>query len=311
MKVGIEWMCDLIFPRTLAHLKADRSRRVGRAYYAAGDTVIEEGTSGTEFYIIEEGEVEVVKTIAGKREVLSVLGPGDFFGEAAVLENRPRNATVIARSQLELTVLGANVFSQISTSLAPFRDAIIKAAKRRTNIWKNLHEVRAVLDTIPLKDLVELMPHSQLAPDTHVAEAIKLINKRRLDFCCVINGDRHLIGIVSRSDLLRAIEVAAALPEGTEMKIQVKDIMVKEPIAISINESAALAVTTMREHGFKTLPIVEDYNSRLLMGHVRIENIMDTIMQKLLTYDPKDSSRSRPRVTREIDIRQITQELST
>jgi hypothetical protein len=42
MQVGLEWMCDILFPRTLAHLKPDRTRRIGRAHYAANDFVFAE-----------------------------------------------------------------------------------------------------------------------------------------------------------------------------------------------------------------------------------------------------------------------------
>lgn len=356
MKVGIEWMCDLVFPRQLAYLKADRSRRVGKAFYAAGDFVIKQGDPGTEFFIIESGEAEVLKftesqeepqhsvrcsnpqlaptmehpsshawrqknsgeqlqvpdtgtqkiadsgfyaIIDGKKvDCIAILGAGDFFGEAAVLENRPRNASVRARTNLEVTVLGYSVFSQISGTLNPFRDALLKAARRRTNIWQQLHDVRDVLDTIPLKHVLEPVPHVNIKPESHVADAIAVINKNRLDFCCVVDDQDALAGIVSRSDLLRAIEVAATLPEGTEMNIKVKQIMVKNPVSITINDSTAVAVMTMREHGFKTLPVVHDQQSRALRGYIRIENIMDNVLRRMLVYDTH--SGKAPRVTKEI-----------
>lgn len=370
MKVGIEWMCDLIFPRALAYLKADRSRKVGKAFYAAGDFVIRQGDPGSEFFIIESGEAEVLKfsesigsstepsvgvphasnsrrgaadhaaphlavtmehpgarewrqrnsgeqseitashdakhndsdsfaVIDGRKyDCVAILGPGDFFGEAAVIENRPRNASVRARTNLEVTVLGSNVFSQISTTLNPLRDALLKATKRRTNIWKQLHDVREVLETIPLKHVLEPVPHVNIRPESNVADAIAVINKNRLDFCCVVDEQDALAGIVSRSDLLRAIEVAASLPEGTEMNIKVRQIMVKSPVSITINDSTAVAVMTMREHGFKTLPVIHDQQSRGLRGYVRIENIMDNVLRRMLIYDTR--SDKAPRVTKEI-----------
>ncbi|MCI0352086.1 MAG: FAD-dependent oxidoreductase, partial [Acidobacteriales bacterium] len=65
IKVGIQWACDLIFPRTLAHVKADRSRRVCRAFYAQGDYIFKEGDSATDFYVIEQGEVEILRNHEG------------------------------------------------------------------------------------------------------------------------------------------------------------------------------------------------------------------------------------------------------
>ena len=313
IKVGIQWACDLVFPRTLSYLKTDRSRKVSKAFYAAGDFVIKQGDSGSEFFIIESGEAEVLKgsdangvssatfDSASKQDCIAILGPGDFFGEAAVIENRPRNASVRARTNLEVTVLGNNVFAQISSTLNPFRDALLKAARRRTNIWTQLHDMRDVLDSIPLIHVTEPLPLLRIRPDSSVADAVFVINKNRLDFCCVVDKNDSLLGIVSRSDLLRAIEVAASLPEGAEMNLQVSQIMVKNPVSITVNDSTAIAVMTMREHGFKTLPIIDNQQSRVLQGYLRIENIMDNVLRRMLV---KDTTGVRPkmRVTKEVQI---------
>jgi len=226
----------------------------------------------------EDGEEE---------ETIAILGRGDFFGEGALISARPRSATVKARTELEVVVLGRSIFTQISAALGPLRDAVAKAAKTRTNIWSSLGDIRAVLDTIPLKHLLEPLSEGVLDPDCSVADAISRINRERLDFCCVVDDKNALVGIVTRSDLLRAIEVAAALPQGAKFQISVQDIMVKEPIAVTINESSALAVLTMREHGLKMLPVLENNETRFVKGYVRIENIMDNIISRLLVYDRK------------------------
>ncbi len=300
VKVGLEWACDLVFPRTLAHLKADRSKRIWRAFYSAGDSVIEEGEAGTEFYVIERGEAEVSrKKIDGQgEELIAVLGPGDFFGEGALLDSKPRSATVRARSDLEVTVMGSNVFNQISSALSPLKDAVLKAMNRRTNIWKSLHEVREVLEHVPLRTLIQPLPESPLSVDYHVADAIHKLNVSRLEFLPVTDDDGKLLGMITRSDLLRSIEVVAALPEGAEMNITAKDIMVKNPIALTVNDTAALAIMTMREHGFKVVPIVEDNESRKIVGFVRIESIMDHIAQKLLVREK--TATGAVRVTKEM-----------
>lgn len=288
-RVGCEWMLDLIFPRTLSHIKADRSRRVSRGYFPTGDMVFNEGDPATDFYVIESGEVEILKDTDGdgEPEIIAVLGPGDFFGEGALLESklRMRNASVRARSDLEVTVIGRSVFSQISSALVPLRDAMAAAMKRRTNIWKNLGDVRKIIDQVPLKELLEPLPASPVTPSCRIEELIGNLNQNRVDFCVVVDDDDRLVGIVTRSDLFRAIEVAAALPQNSQMNICVREIMVKDPVTINLNETTTLALTTMREHGLKTLPVIDNANNRIAKGYIRIESIMDKIVKQLLVYD--------------------------
>jgi CRP-like cAMP-binding protein len=64
--------------------------------FEAGETVIREGTGGAAFYLIDAGEVRV--TIRG--EEVAALGPGDHFGEIALIDGGQRLATVTATSEL-------------------------------------------------------------------------------------------------------------------------------------------------------------------------------------------------------------------
>jgi NADH dehydrogenase len=310
IKVGLEWGCDLIFPRTLAHLRADPSKRVSRAFYAAGDFIFNQGDAAAEFFMIEEGEVEVLKTpefsassnTSGDTknidpEVVAVLGPGDFFGEAALLNDRPRNACVRARTDVEVVVLGRSVFTQISIALSPLRDAVAKAVKRRASP-KSLDEYRHVLGSIALSQVTDALPGAPLQPESTLDNAIERINKHRLDFCCVVNKAGLLVGIVTRTDLLAAIEVATALQDKKAADITIKEIMVKDPVAITLEDTTLLALLTMREHGLKRVPVLESRTNRTPKGYVRIENIMDHVVRDL---GSAKSLASNAPMTREID----------
>lgn len=69
----------------------------------AGDFVFEEGDSGSDMFIIQEGEIEILKTWATEKHRLSVLEPGDFFGEMSLLEDQPRE--IAARALSDYTLL--------------------------------------------------------------------------------------------------------------------------------------------------------------------------------------------------------------
>jgi len=76
---------------------------------ADGDSLAEEGRGGREFFILVEGAVVVKR---GGRK-LADLGPGDWFGEIAVLTYKPRTATVTAISPVRLLVISDRAFRRV------------------------------------------------------------------------------------------------------------------------------------------------------------------------------------------------------
>jgi len=95
----------------------------------AGETVIHQGDTGMSFYVIRQGEVEVIKE-DGEAQVVATLGEGSCFGEEALLKGQPRNATVRTTKPTLLYVLGEN----------DFRDAIRESESLRKELHKVLFE---------------------------------------------------------------------------------------------------------------------------------------------------------------------------
>jgi MFS family permease len=89
-------------PATLEHL----ARSLVRVPAAAGTEVMRQGDVGDRFYLVDKGDMDV--SIDG--EVVSTLGPGDHFGEIALLRDVPRTATVTARSDASLLALERDEF---------------------------------------------------------------------------------------------------------------------------------------------------------------------------------------------------------
>src|SRR6266851_6316377 len=81
-----------------------RTERVTHSYYRPGDFIHRQGEPARTFSIIEEGQVEVLQQDPGAAEtkVLAVLSKGDFFGEGALLGNRPHETSIRARSAVRL-----------------------------------------------------------------------------------------------------------------------------------------------------------------------------------------------------------------
>ena len=79
---------------------------------AAGAAVFKEGDSGGDMFIIESGQVDIVRKVRGD-EPIATLGPGDFFGEMAILEDQPRFAGAVARTSVRLLRIERSAFADV------------------------------------------------------------------------------------------------------------------------------------------------------------------------------------------------------
>ena len=94
---------------------------------APGTAVVREGEIGHHLYVIEDGEVEVSR---GGRPV-ATLGPGDYFGEIALLRHVPRTATVVAKTPATLLSLEREGFLEEVTGHPVVRKAVDLTVRER------------------------------------------------------------------------------------------------------------------------------------------------------------------------------------
>ena len=106
---------------------ASLSRLAERVDIEEGYLLTKEGTTGHEFFVIESGSASVLK---GKRKI-AALGPGDFFGELALLDQCPRNATVRADSPMKVVVLGHREFMGLLGDVPTVSIKLLKGMARR------------------------------------------------------------------------------------------------------------------------------------------------------------------------------------
>ncbi len=80
--------------------------------YRAGTRIITRGDEGDEAYIIVSGHCQVVRDLGGQRHVVRRLGPGEVFGELAIVTDKPRNAHVDAETDVRLNVVSRDTLSE-------------------------------------------------------------------------------------------------------------------------------------------------------------------------------------------------------
>jgi CRP-like cAMP-binding protein len=82
---------------------------LGRVY-RDGALIIRQGDVGSAMYVIQDGEVEVVRLHNGREVRLAILSPGDIFGELSLLGNSKRSATVRALGDVRVITVDKNIF---------------------------------------------------------------------------------------------------------------------------------------------------------------------------------------------------------
>lgn len=93
----------------------------------AGDHLVDEGRFAHEFFVIEDGQADVVhdgKTVAE-------LGPGDFFGEIALIKTERRTASVVAKTPMKLVVMFGPNFRSVASDLPAVAEKINGAIEER------------------------------------------------------------------------------------------------------------------------------------------------------------------------------------
>ncbi|MGD8806868.1 MAG: cyclic nucleotide-binding domain-containing protein [Chloroflexota bacterium] len=80
--------------------------------YKQGDAIIRQGDAGKCMYVIQEGEVEVIRSYDGGDVRLAVLGQGDIFGEISLLGNERRSASVLAIGEVRVITIDKKIFLQ-------------------------------------------------------------------------------------------------------------------------------------------------------------------------------------------------------
>ena len=108
--------------------RSELARRATRAREPAGMAFSKEGERGDELVVILDGEVEVRRDGA----LLAVLGPGDFVGEVALLDDSARRtATVVARTPVVVVYIGRHDFEYLTAEVPGLLDSIRATMRAR------------------------------------------------------------------------------------------------------------------------------------------------------------------------------------
>jgi NADH dehydrogenase len=142
LRLLADWILDAFLPRDITQLRLFHEEPVHREHFEADETVFVEGEFGDKVYFILKGEAAVERD----GELLAKLRSGEVFGEAALISDRPRNASVRATTPLDVTVVSRDAFQELLGHVPGVRDTMQDIMRRRMERPIDLqHEMNAMI----------------------------------------------------------------------------------------------------------------------------------------------------------------------
>lgn len=181
--------------------------------FPAGTVLFEEGQPGDFMYVVQSGEIEIRRLVGETERVLAVLMPGEFLGEMAILNSRPRSATAVVRSDARLIVIEGKTFEAMLRARPEIALRIIKALASRLES-ANQHVELLLLPTANHRvvQCLRRMAEEQIAlAGTHIAHGTAIfVPKTANDIATRVGLPLHEVGeVLERLRAARLVLLAA------------------------------------------------------------------------------------------------------
>ncbi|HSE20697.1 MAG TPA: FAD-dependent oxidoreductase [Pyrinomonadaceae bacterium] len=137
LKVAASWTFELFLPPDLVQLKLTNATGVSHEHFEPGEEVFHQGDLGDRIYIIASGQAEVARQENGNESLLARLGPGEYFGEMALLNQTTRNATVRCLEPLDVLSIHKREFAVLAANLPAMRESFELVMKQRRMATNN------------------------------------------------------------------------------------------------------------------------------------------------------------------------------
>lgn len=274
IKVGFDWAWELVFPRDISAFSTAATQPVSRNFFAAGEVVMDSAHAGQSLYALEQGECEIVQT-ANERHgerVLAVVGPGELIGPHTLETYSEEPALLRARCHTEAIGLADDFLQRMSGALKPVELMLKRAMLTHKSFWHDLPGARASLEQVSCGALMRPASVCRFDEQIPVIKAFHLVRKHN-EAMGLVENDGQLVGLVTRTDLIAGLEQGPATPVG--------QVMSRHLALVSADEPALVAANTLRDRGFKWLPVVEDRQHRRISGLLYAEDLVACVLEEV------------------------------
>jgi CRP/FNR family cyclic AMP-dependent transcriptional regulator len=159
---------------------------------ARGSSIMREGDPVDCLYIVISGRLKVMMGEAdGKETILSIIGPGDFFGEMGLIDDNPRSASVVAIEPCELLAVGKRAFRKCLVENADLAMAVMRVLVRR------LREADRKIGSLAMLDVFGRVARLLLDMSENV-DGRRVVTKRltKQDIAKMVGASREMVSKV-------------------------------------------------------------------------------------------------------------------
>jgi NADH dehydrogenase len=273
VQIAFDWFWDLFFPRDIVEMSTRPTERLARAHYEPGQFVFHAGGPADKFYIIERGQAGVYPTES--EPAVAVLGPGQHFGDWAIVKGGRRSASVKAETALDVLAIPQGAFqdafrhwSFIRTGLESDRARLETAMEFRRTAAEHPR-----LTGTPVRDLMTA-PVKTVPVGWDYATTLAHCRREGRGSYVVVDDAGRMVGLVTQTDFYNAVR--RLLPPTTPLA----EVMKKPVLTVKASASAAETMLAFLTHAVKRLVVVADDDECRPVGVVTPFDILPLLAEE-------------------------------
>jgi NADH dehydrogenase len=199
LRVMIDWTLDLFFPRDITLLRSRTTEVLQEVHLSAGDSIFHAGEPAMSFYVVKKGRIDLCDETG---PVMS-MGPGEHFGERALLSDCKWRFTATASEPAILVALEAKVFQAISSASDSIREFFSHSSQQ----YLSRQQIEAIKKTVP--DSVLKMQVSEVMSNTPIffrttetiGDALATVVRHPFNSFPMVDEKETLLGIITQTQL--------------------------------------------------------------------------------------------------------------